>query len=115
MLRTNDAKVVRSPVTLINGSSVRGMKRTTAIPTAGMKTTRVSNQASNPCAISRFPLTREPQDEAEQPHRGDDEQRVELQAAGLQLARRAPRFRCTGRDPVDRAVDGVLIDVAIGR
>src|SRR3954447_402608 len=65
-------------------------------------------------ALSRFlRLGEDPQGDSEQSDRDHEHERVELQAAGLDLADRAPGFTGDRRETVDQPVDTLLVDVVV--
>ena len=107
-----------SAVTLAASSSAFGRSSTTAMPTSGMNTARVSAQSSNQ-SIAVRPLRLGDVDdvdgEREQRHPGEQDQRVTLHAARLDLADLATGQTGLDGDAVDRAVDDPLVEDVVGR
>src|SRR3954447_18807927 len=112
MVTAKVASVDRSATNLIASSSARGISITITAPTAGMRIVSVNAHESNQfIETSPLRLREDPERQGEEPHRDDQEQGVELQASGLDPARRATQLAGHGRNLVHRGVDTTLVDV----
>src|SRR5258705_3335806 len=110
------SNVVSSAAPLIRFSSAFGIISTMIMPTMGMKTASVRAQSSNQ-SIGTIPLgsgVGEQDGEAQEPHRSEHEQCVPLDAARLEVAQETAALAGDLRDPVDRAVDTLLIQGVVG-
>src|SRR4051794_21684662 len=105
-------RLARSATTFAVVSSALGTSITSASPTSGTKTASVRAHSWNQF-ISRRPLTEDGDREGDDAHGSEQEQRVALESTRLQGTEPATGPVGLPRESVDRAVDRVLVDVAV--
>ena len=105
-------RLARSATTLAVVSSALGTSITSARPTAGTNTASVKPHSWNQF-ISRRPLTEDGDREGYEPDGGKEQERVALESTRLQGSEQATGLVRLPREPVDRAVDHVLVDEAV--
>src|SRR5437660_11442820 len=104
--------VVARATCLMSSSFAFGIARTTAVPTMGMNTARLSAQESNQFIGEPpvLPLGEEDQRQAEQADGGEEHEGVLLDPARLHEPQHAARLGGRHADPVDDPVDALLVD-----
>src|SRR6476620_8776126 len=105
-------RLVSSATTLAVFSSALGTSITIASPTSVTNTASVKPHAWNQF-ISRRPLTEDGDREGNEPDGGKEHERVALESTRLQRADQATGLVGLPRERVHRAVDRVLVDVAV--
>src|SRR2546423_8163504 len=110
------SSVVARATCLMSSSFAFGIARTTAVPTTGMNTARLSAQESNQSIGEPpvLPLGEEDQRPGQETDGGEEHEGVLLDAAGLHQPEDAAGLRRANADPVDDAVDALLVDDVIG-
>src|SRR6478752_8239644 len=105
-------RLASSAMTFAVVSSARGTSITSASPTSGTKTANVRAHSWNQF-ISRRPLTEDGDREGNEPDGSKEHERVALESTRLQGAESATGLVGPPRESVHRAVDRVLVDVAV--
>src|ERR1043165_7623719 len=110
------SRVVARATCLMSSSFAFGIARTTAVPTMGMNTARLSAQESNQSIGGPpvLPLGEEDQRQAEQADGGEEHEGVLLDPARLGEPEDAAGLGRADADPVDDAVDALLVDDVVG-
>src|SRR3954469_5171663 len=107
-------RLVSSATTLAVFSSALGTSITSASPTAGTNTASVKPHSWNQF-ISRRPLTEDGDREGYDPDGGKEQERIALESTRLQGSEQAAGLVRLPREPVDRAVDDITVDEAVGQ
>src|SRR3954471_11455242 len=105
-------RLARSATTFAVVSSALGTSITSASPTSGTNTASVRAHSWNQF-ISRRPLTEDGNREGYEPDGSKEQECVALESTRLQGAEQATGLVGLPRESVDRAVDRVLVDVAV--